>query len=124
MVEVSDEEFEKMVADSLDSISPKYQKLLKNVAIVAEEIPSPAQLQRQKIGSGQLLLGLHEGTSRAYQAGTYSGNLPDKITIFKRPHQLISADTADLKERVRHTLWHEVAHYYGLGHDRIHELEK
>jgi predicted Zn-dependent protease with MMP-like domain len=123
MIQVSEEEFEKMVGEGIDSISSKYQKLLQNVAIVVEEMPSQEQLQRQAINPGQLLLGLHQGTSRAGQAGVYTGNLPDKITIFKRPHELISRDLSDLKEKVRHTVWHEVAHYFGLNHQEIHKRE-
>jgi predicted Zn-dependent protease with MMP-like domain len=123
MVQVSEEEFEKMVGVGIDSISPKYQKLLQNVAIVVEEAPSQQQLQRQGIRPGQLLLGLHEGTSRSAQTGTYSGNLPDKITIFKQSHELISQDRNDLLEKVRHTVWHEVAHYFGLNHDQIGKRE-
>jgi predicted Zn-dependent protease with MMP-like domain len=49
--------------------------------------------------------------------------LPDKITLFREPLQY-RADTAEqLKEEIKHTLWHEIAHYYGLDHKRIHELE-
>jgi len=49
--------------------------------------------------------------------------VPDRITIFKRPIMYASASLQDFKEQVRHTLWHEIAHYYGLDHKRIHELE-
>jgi predicted Zn-dependent protease with MMP-like domain len=49
--------------------------------------------------------------------------LPDKITLFKKPLESVSHDIADLKKRVKNTIWHEVAHYYGLDHKRIHELE-
>jgi predicted Zn-dependent protease with MMP-like domain len=123
MTEVSDEAFDKLVGEGIDAISPKYQKLLQNLVIVVEDMPSQQQLQQQKIGPGQLLLGLHQGTSRSGQVGTYSGNLPDKITIFKKPHEMISQDLDDLKEKVRHTIWHEVAHYFGLNHNEIHKRE-
>jgi len=50
--------------------------------------------------------------------------LPDKITLFKLPLcASVSTETA-LREQIRHTLWHEIAHYFGLDHDRIHELER
>jgi len=49
--------------------------------------------------------------------------LPDKITIFKLPLFYASHSEASLRENIRHTLWHEIAHHFGLDHDRIHELE-
>ena len=50
--------------------------------------------------------------------------VPDVITLFKLPLLAESTDEASLYENIRHTLWHEVAHYYGLDHDQIHKLEK
>jgi predicted Zn-dependent protease with MMP-like domain len=50
--------------------------------------------------------------------------LPDKITIFKNPVLRAVGTMEALKREVKHTLWHEIAHYYGLDHDRIHELEQ
>jgi len=123
MVEISDEQFEKVVAEGIDAIPARYQKYLQNLAFVVEEEPLPEQLEALKVPPGQTLLGLHQGTTRAAQSRNISGNLPDKITIFKRPHQLISHDLDDLRERVRHTIWHEVAHYYGLDHKMIHDCE-
>jgi len=49
--------------------------------------------------------------------------VPDVITLFKLPLLAESTSEASLYENIRHTLWHEVAHYYGLDHAKIHELE-
>jgi predicted Zn-dependent protease with MMP-like domain len=49
--------------------------------------------------------------------------LPDKITLFKRPILRVVHDEASLFAQVKRTLWHEIAHHYGLGHDVIHRLE-
>ncbi len=53
-----------------------------------------------------------------------SSTLPDKITLFKLPLTQASFDLDDLREQVYHTLWHEVAHYYGLDHGQIGRLEQ
>lgn len=50
--------------------------------------------------------------------------LPDKITLFKNAILATSHDEQSLFEQIKRTLWHEIAHYYGLNHKRIHELEK
>jgi predicted Zn-dependent protease with MMP-like domain len=49
--------------------------------------------------------------------------LPDKITLFKKPLEMQAGTLNELREAIRHTLWHEIAHYYGLDHRKIHELE-
>ncbi|MBI4033388.1 metallopeptidase family protein [Candidatus Saccharibacteria bacterium] len=123
MVSVSDEQFEKIVADGIDAIPPLYQKNLKNVAFIIEDEPTPEQRELLKLFAGETLFGLYEGVPLPQRQGT-TKILPDKITIFKNPALAYSNSLKELREHVRHTIWHEVAHYYGLDHKRIHELEK
>lgn len=119
---MSHEEFEKLVAEGIDAIPPLYQKHLQNVAFIIEEQPTPDQAHRLNLFRGELLFGLYEGVPLPQRQGT-TKLLPDKITIFKNPALLVSRSVEELSEHVRHTIWHEVAHYYGLDHKRIHELE-
>ena len=71
----------------------------------------------------QTLFGLYEGIPLSRRQGM-STTLPDKITLFKLPLTQASFDLDDLREQVYHTLWHEVAHYYGLDHGQIGRLEQ
>lgn len=122
MIHLTDKEFEKIVSDGIDAIPPLYQKRLQNVAFIVEEEPTPEQLEHLKLFRGELLFGLYEGVPLPQRQGT-TKVLPDKITIFKNPALLVSNSLEELQEHIRHTVWHEVAHYYGLDHKRIHELE-
>ncbi|OGL36551.1 hypothetical protein A3F38_03050 [Candidatus Saccharibacteria bacterium RIFCSPHIGHO2_12_FULL_48_21] len=122
MFSVSDREFEDIVGDGIDAIPKLYQKHLRNVAFIVEDSPSPDQLRQLGLHCNQLLFGLYEGVPLPARHGT-TKLLPDKITIFKKPLEAISSNIDQLREQVRHTIWHEVAHYYGLGHKRIHELD-
>ncbi|MBR9703568.1 metallopeptidase family protein, partial [Candidatus Woesearchaeota archaeon] len=63
------------------------------------------------------------GIPQIKRGSSYSGVLPDKITIFKVPLVCVSSDLDDLRARVKNTVWHEIAHHFGLDHTRIHELE-
>ncbi len=123
MYTVDDKTFESIVADAIDNIPPKYAQHIKNLAFVVEDEPTLAQRQKLKLGPHQTLFGLYEGVPLTGRAGGYNLVLPDKITIFKRPVEFSASNHEQLVEQVRRTLWHEVAHYYGLGHGRIHELE-
>jgi len=120
---MSDEDFEKLVADGMDAIPEDFIDKIKNVAIVIADFPTTAQLAKVKARPGSTLFGLYEGVPQTKRGGNYSGVLPDKITIFKIPLVCVSDDEDDLRERVKHTVWHEVAHHFGLDHDRIHQLE-
>lgn len=123
MIEIDDTEFERMVADAIDGIPEHYAKRLNNLGFVIEDEPTPEQRSRLHLHNGMTLFGLYEGVPLTRRGAGYSGVLPDKITIFKQP-MLASVHSVDsLRERIKNTVWHEVAHYFGLDHSRIDELE-
>lgn len=123
MVEASEERFRQIVADAIDAIPKKYAKRLDGMAFIVEDQPTQEQAIKLKLGKNSLLFGLYEGVPLPAR-NTVTKLLPDKITLFRGPLSLISRSEEELIENVRHTLWHELAHYFGLDHDRIHELER
>lgn len=123
MIEISDEQFEALINESMDELPQEYIKRLDNVAIVYEDQPSPDQRTKLKLRCDESLFGLYEGIPLTKRGAGYNLVLPDKITIFKLPILHSSHTLTDLKQQVKHTLWHEIAHYYGLDHDRIQYLE-
>ena len=124
MVNLTHKEFEQIVADAMDLIPEHYALAMNNVGFVIEDDPSPDQRQQLHLVDGVTLYGLYQGVPLTQRSGNYSGVLPDKITIFKNPILSQSQDINDVINLVKKTIWHEVAHHFGLGHDRIHELEK
>lgn len=122
MIQVSDERFQQLINQALGSLPGEHARNIKNVAILYEELPTPAQRQQLALRHDQTLLGLYEGVPLSQRQGM-TRVLPDKITLFKLPLESQADTETELQEQIRHTLWHEIAHYYGLGHDKIHELE-
>ncbi len=120
---LSDEDFKKLVVEGMDAIPKEFIDKIKNVAIVIADSPSPQQLGQVDARHGVTLLGLYEGIPQTQRGDSYSGVLPDKITIFKIPSLRAASDFEDLRAQVKNTVWHEIAHHFGLDHDRIHELE-
>lgn len=116
--------FEKIVAWAIDDLPEEYIDNLKNVAITIEELPTAQQRRKQKLRPNQTLFGLYEGVPQPQRGNGYSLILPDRITIFKKPLEAWSTSLTDLIARVKNTVWHEIAHHYGLGHGRIHQLEQ
>lgn len=123
-MDMSDELFEKLITRAMDELPREYIEHLENVAITYADNPTPEQLTKQGVHEGQLLLGLYEGVPRTQRGASYNLVLPDKITIFKYPILSVSSFESDIYEHVKRTLWHEIAHHYGLDHRRIHELEQ
>lgn len=122
MVEITDEEFQHLINEALASMPKDRMEHVKNVAFLFEEEPTPEQRVKLELRHDQTLLGLYEGIPLSKRQGMET-TLPDKITLFKLP-LCYSANTLDeLKEEIRHTMWHELAHYFGLDHKAIHELE-
>lgn len=123
MIEVSDDEFQSLINQALEELPGEHVKNIKNVAILYQQEPDEEQRQGSNLRPDQTLLGLYEGVPLSQRQGS-SRLLPDRITLFKGPLQQQANNVTQLKEQIKHTLWHEIAHYYGLDHGRIHELEK
>ena len=122
MVDVSDEEFQRLIDEALGSLPKERIDSLKNVAILYEHDPTPEQRQKLALRHDQTLFGLYEGVPLSQRQGT-TKLLPDKITLFVNPICWSANSLDELKEQIRHTLWHEIAHYYGLNHAQIRGLE-
>ncbi len=123
MNELSDEAFDRLISRAMDELPQEYIKGLDNVVIVYADVPDEHQRHTQRHEHG-LLLGLYEGIPLTKRGAGYTFVLPDKITLFKHALLRVSYDDASLFENIKRTLWHEIAHYYGLDHDRIDELER
>lgn len=123
MLSISDEQFSEIISKVMDELPQEYIERLDNVLITYEDEPSADQREKLRLRCDQSLFGLYEGVPLTKRSAGYTFVLPDKITIFKNSILGFSHDMASFREQVKRTLWHEIAHYYGLDHDRIHELE-
>ena len=123
-MELSDEAFDALITRAMDELPQKYIIGLDNVAIVYADEPTEEQRVKMKLDAHHLLLGLYEGIPLTQRGNNYTFVLPDKITLFKEPLLRVSHTPEELFEQIKRTLWHEIAHFYGLGHDRIDELQR
>lgn len=122
MLEISDERFQELIDEALTSLKSEHARNIQNVAILFADEPTEEQRRKLQLLPYQSLFGLYEGVPLSERQGE-TRLYPDKITLFKLPMLMSVGDEAGLKEQIRHTLWHEIAHYYGLDHDKIRELE-
>ena len=122
MFELSDDQFQQMIDDALGEMPKIRLEHLKNVAILFADEPDDMQRENLRLRDDQSLFGLYEGVPLPFRQGQ-TMLLPDRITLFKNPILNASHDAYSLKDQIKKTLWHEMAHYYGLDHTKIHELE-
>lgn len=112
-IEMGADEFEGYVNEAIDSVPDELFGLLENCIIVIED-DAPADDPE--------LLGLYDGVPLTERDSHYGGVLPDRITIFRNPTLAICDTVQNVVEEVHITVVHEIAHFFGIDDDRLHEL--
>ena len=112
-----------MVWEGIEAIPKRFLEKLDNVDVVIEDEPSEEQKKKLKLRDGLKLFGLYEGIPQT-KRGFYAGVLPDKITIFKKTFEEIFISEEEIKEQVKKTVWHEIAHHFGMDEERVRKAEK
>ena len=121
---MSPEEFDRLVAAAYARIPARFRARLKNVALLASPEPSHSQLAGSRVPRGNTLLGLYEGRPLTQRSVFDSFAMPDRIIIFQGPHERLASDPAHLARMVEDTVWHEVAHYFGMDESRVRAAER
>lgn len=116
------EAFEQLVVEALDNLPDLFKEKLDNVEVVVADWPTAAERQAVGLKPGQLLFGLYQGISRTRRSSHYGLVLPDKITIYRLPIERVCRTPEEVRERVAHTVRHEIAHHFGISDDRLRQL--
>lgn len=123
-MKVTDEEFEELVKEAVNSLPEKFKDKMENIAVVIENLPSQELLREMKIKSPYGLLGLYRGVPYPRRGIWYRNVLPDKIIIFKKPIEVRCRNKEDIKQSVRRVVIHEIGHYFGLGEVDLRKIER
>ena len=118
------DEFDRLVEAAFRRIPVRFRRRLKNIAIIVEKEPTAAQLSRCDISGRGTLLGLYEGRPLTDRSVFESFTMPDRITVFQGPHERLARSPQHLKRLVEETIWHEVAHYFGMDEPRVRTAER
>lgn len=123
MYTIPDEKFDELITRAMDELPQEYITGLKNVVITQADEPDDEQKEKMRLRDGHILLGLFEGVPLTQQGNGWSGMLPSKITLFKHSIMEVTSSEADFFEQIKRTLWHEIAHFYGVSHSRMDDLQ-
>lgn len=115
--------FRKLVREAVASLPPELLRRVQNVEVVIEQRPTARDRKAAGIPPGHTLLGLYHGVPLTARGENYNLVLPDKISIYQEPIEIICGDDDDrIRDEVRKTVLHELGHYFGIDDDRLHEL--
>ncbi len=112
-LERTSEEFERLVVEELDELPDDMVDGLENVVFVVEDRPEDGSLD---------VLGTYDGVALTDRDRYGFGEMPDRIILFREPLLAICEDEDELRDEIHVTLVHEIAHYYGIDDDRLHDL--
>ena len=115
--------FEELVVAIISGLPAEFQELMDNVDIIVEDWPTRTQLREVGLRNKDDLLGLYEGTPRTNRGQNYNLVLPDKITIFQKPLESQCKSPKELRQEIANTVKHEIAHHFGIGDERLREIE-
>ena len=111
--------FERLVEEALATIPEEFHQRMENVLVRVQSEPGKEVLERVGIKKGSTLLGLYEGvplTSYGHDRAPH----PEIITIYQRAIEIsCHRDPERMREQVRHTVLHEVAHHFGINHEEM-----
>ncbi len=112
-LQLTAEEFEKLVVDELDELPDEMVDGLENLVFVVEDRPEDGTLD---------LLGEYQGVALTERDRYGFGELPDRIVLFREPLLELCDDVEQLRDEIHVTLVHEIAHFYGIDDEELHRL--
>ncbi|HEX2849786.1 MAG TPA: metallopeptidase family protein [Acidimicrobiales bacterium] len=113
MIDVPPDRFADLVGEALDSIPDELGRLMDNVNVFVDDDSPPGRL-----------FGLYHGIPLTRREGYGAGGpvMPDRITIFRRTICAAARTEDDVRNQVRVTVIHEVAHHFGIDDGRLDAL--
>lgn len=121
MIQISPDEFDRVVAAALDDIPEEFQPYLENVMIEVRVRPDRTFCERHDVPAD--LLGLYIGVPVEFKGPEQSGPpLPDRVILFSENLQQMCTSRDELIREIRVTVLHEIGHHFGLDEDQLDEL--
>ena len=95
---------------------------IRNLTVMVEDEPGRDLLSELGQDPDEPLLGLYLGTPLPERIFGEDPILPDEILIFRGPLERMCQDAEELREQIRVTILHELAHYFGIEDEELEEM--
>jgi predicted Zn-dependent protease with MMP-like domain len=114
--------FDNVLRQVLDDLPGMFRESIRNVAIVVEDRPPDWLLDELGLPPGETLYGFYHGVPLPERSVLDSGNLPDRISVYRGPLVEDFRDPGELARQIRTTLLHEIGHYFGMDEEDLARL--
>ena len=120
--------FDRQLEQVLAGMPPLVHELLEKIPLHVEDYPPRDVLEEKGIADPAELCGLFTGVALPQKSVEHSGMLPDVVTIYRLGIMEAARDAFGrlsaqaLREEIRITLFHELAHFHGLDEDELEQL--
>ncbi len=117
-------DFESIVAAAYDRLPVWIRARMKNVAITIEDFVDSQTVSEMDLDDHMDLLGLYKGVPQTERTIAAGFELPDTIVLYRMPILEEALDSGKtVSDVVFETLWHEVAHHFGLSEEDVQKRE-
>lgn len=118
-------EFEESIALAYDRLPAWVREKVKNVALIAEERVSEDVIEEMGLETDMDLLGFYHGLPLIERSNSAGFSLPDAIYLYRLPIEEEAKESGkSVADVLYETLWHEIAHHFGLDEDEVEERER
>jgi predicted Zn-dependent protease with MMP-like domain len=114
--------FRRILQQALDDLPKRFRDALDNIAIVVEEWPPDWLLDDLGIPPDDTLYGFFHGVPLPERSVSRTGDLPDRISIYRGPLEEDFPEPSELRRQIRITLLHEIGHYFGMDEEALSRL--
>ncbi|RPI18546.1 MAG: metallopeptidase family protein [Ignavibacteriae bacterium] len=120
-MQVSEEEFQLLMEQTMESIPEVFKKRMDNIVFLVEPFPSDSDLSRLGMKDGRNLLGLYSGIPYSQRSTWYTGAMPDRIILFQQNIEAVCKTKEQLINKIKEVVIHEIAHYFGMDEKQIRD---
>lgn len=114
-------QFEQLVNEAVAELPDEFRERIRDVLIIVDDNPSPQMLEEMDLPEDETLFGLYEGTPLT-ERGINAPLQPDRIWIFQQPIEEECETEEEIRDEIKITIVHEVAHFFGLDDDYLEDI--
>ncbi|UCD27687.1 MAG: metallopeptidase family protein [Planctomycetota bacterium] len=119
---LSEDEFEAVVEEAIQSIPPGFNRYLDEIAVDVEDMPDQSTCEQVGVRDPRSLLGLYRGTPVTNRRVEAPYRYPERIVIYQRNIERICKSKKRMVTQIRKTVLHEIGHHFGLSEKQLREL--
>lgn len=122
MFKLSRDDFQKAVADALDSLPEEFRRRVNNVAVLVEDLP-PHPIPAEPGQPRRILLGLFHGVPMTMKS-VFQGPIgsPDYVVLYQKNIESVCSTEAEVRQQIRQTVIHEMGHYFGMSEEQLRDV--